>query len=267
MSKAILVLLDGCGYDVATKYAGVLEQLVEKGRCAKYRLRGELPSMSRPMYETVMTGLDSTTHGIITNDFTKPSDHDNLFSMCVRAGKTTAAAAYGWMSELYNGERFHLPEGRIQLGRETGIQNGIFYCEDDYPDSHLFADAEFLRRTYHPDFLLIHPMNMDFTGHRFGCESGEHRGKVMGACETVAQRLPEWRADGYSVVVTADHGMDAQGMHGGTLDVHRDVPLYLFADGADNGDHAEPLSQLTVAPLMCRLLGLEKAEGMMDSKI
>lgn len=73
MGKAILVLLDGCGYDVATKYAGVLEQLVEKGRCAKYRLRGELPSMSRPMYETVMTGLDATTHGIITNDFTNPA--------------------------------------------------------------------------------------------------------------------------------------------------------------------------------------------------
>ncbi len=267
MNKVILVLLDGCGYDVATKYAGVLEQLVEKGRCAKYRVRGELPSMSRPMYETVMTGLDATTHGIVTNEFTRPSNRDNLFRLCDRAGKTTAAAAYGWMSELYNGEAFRLPEGRIQLGRKTGIHNGIFYCEDDYPDTHLISDADFLRRAYRPDFLLIHPMNIDYTGHRFGLESREHRGKVMGTCEMVAQRVPEWRADGYSVVVTADHGMDGQGMHGGTLDVHRDVPLYLFADGADNGDHDQPVSQLTVAPLMCRLLGLERAEGMIESEI
>lgn len=59
MGKTIFVLLDACGYEIATRYLGYLEHMVDYGLAAKYKVRGELPSMSRPMYETLMTGVPS----------------------------------------------------------------------------------------------------------------------------------------------------------------------------------------------------------------
>ena len=42
---------------------------------------------------------------------------------------------------------------RYQLGNTAGlIENGIFYSQDDYPDSHLYADGDFLRKACHRIF-------------------------------------------------------------------------------------------------------------------
>ena len=35
-------------------------------------------------------------------------------------------------------------EDRIQLDTDLPIENGLFYFEDHYPDSHLFAEAAWL---------------------------------------------------------------------------------------------------------------------------
>ena len=64
MGKTIFVLLDACGYKIATENLGFLEHMVDYGLAAKYKIRGELPSMSRPMYETLMTGVPAHVHGI-----------------------------------------------------------------------------------------------------------------------------------------------------------------------------------------------------------
>lgn len=63
MAKLILVLMDACRFDAITQTAGYLEHMIDYGKGAKYRIRGELPSMSRPMYETLMTGLPVWRHG------------------------------------------------------------------------------------------------------------------------------------------------------------------------------------------------------------
>ena len=269
MGKTILIVLDACGYDAAAHYAGTLEQSVETGGCAKYKVTGCLPSMSRPMYETIMTGLEAGEHGIFSNDDHRPSRCENLFSLCRRAGLTTAAAAYSWMRELYNGDGpFDLAAHRYCDDDGKMIQHGVFYSEDDYPDSHLFADADHLVAQHLPDFLLIHPMNIDDAGHKFGAESVQYRFNAMRASILISQRLEHWRKLGYSVVVTADHGMDAQGIHGRNLPIQREVPLYIFSDTVANGDFSStPVSQRTIAPLVCALLGLTPPAGMIPNQI
>ena len=57
MNKAILVLSDGLRYDTAVAGMGYLGHLVESKLASLYKVTGELPSMSRPMYETIHTGL------------------------------------------------------------------------------------------------------------------------------------------------------------------------------------------------------------------
>lgn len=53
MAKVILVLSDALRYDVATANMGYLGHMVEYKKASLYKIVGELPSMSRPMYETI----------------------------------------------------------------------------------------------------------------------------------------------------------------------------------------------------------------------
>ena len=119
-----------------------------------------------------------------------------------------AAAAYGWMYELYcSGNVFDVHKDRYALESNGSIMHGIYYCEDQYPDSHVYTDAEFLRVQYCPDFLVIHPMNVDYAGHKFGAASAEYAHAGNMTVDQIAQLYEGWIADGYDLVVTADHGM------------------------------------------------------------
>ena len=50
MKKTIFVLLDACQYEAGTRNLGYLEHLIDYKKGAKYKVKGELPSLSRPMY-------------------------------------------------------------------------------------------------------------------------------------------------------------------------------------------------------------------------
>lgn len=263
MGKVIFVMVDALGFDTAGRRGGYLEHLTEYRLAAKYRVRGELPSASRPMYETLMTGLPVSVHGIVTNQTSRKSRCENLFSLCKKSGKVTAAAAFLWISELYNGTcPFSIYEHRIQNGGGD-IDHGIFYSDCDYPDTHLYADGEYLRKTYDPDFLLIHPMHTDTVGHPFGCASKEYQESADQSLQQVAILLERWREAGYDVIVTADHGMDELGIHGGNERIQRQVPLYIISDRVKKGDFTDhEISNLELAPLVCRLLEIGPGAGM-----
>jgi len=102
LNKVILVLSDALRYDAAVAGMGYLGHLVEAKRASLYKVVGELPSMSRPMYETVHTGVPVSEHGVVSNYVVRRSTMPNIFQLAVEAGKSTAAAAYYWFSELYN---------------------------------------------------------------------------------------------------------------------------------------------------------------------
>lgn len=264
MKKTIFVLLDACQYEAGTRNLGYLEHLIDYKMGAKYKVRGELPSLSRPIYATLLTGLSVCKHGITSNETVKVLKSENIFSMCNAAGGVTAAAAYHWMSELYNEVPFQKDEDRIRLRKDGMIGAGIFYWADDYPDSHLFADGEYLRKEYAPDFMLYHSMGIDFWGHRKGAGSPEYESAIANVDTVLSPLMEVWRKEGYQVVITADHGMNELGNHGGTDAAQRDVPLYIFSDAVESGRfEEESVSQLNVAPLLCHLLGIQPSDDMM----
>jgi len=67
MNKIILILSDGLRYDAAVEGMGYLGHLVETKQTSLYKVIGELPSTSRPIYETIHTGLPSSEHGVVSN--------------------------------------------------------------------------------------------------------------------------------------------------------------------------------------------------------
>ena len=70
-------------------------------------------------------------------------------------------------------------------------------------------------------------------------------------------------AQDYTVLVTGDHGINDDKLHGGTTPDVRNVPLYVIpSDGQGQGDTQETVSQLQIAPTVCRLLDVPVPETM-----
>lgn len=99
--KVIVVLVDGLAAEVAHTM-GYLGGMVEAERGLYTPLSCALPSLSRPLYECILTGVPPVASGITHNGVSRLSLHDSIFHLARAAGKRTAAAAYYWVSELYN---------------------------------------------------------------------------------------------------------------------------------------------------------------------
>ncbi|HEX9616665.1 MAG TPA: alkaline phosphatase family protein [Anaerolineales bacterium] len=263
MYKVILALSDALRYDAAVAGMGYLGHLVEVKQASLFKVTGELPSMSRPMYETTHTGTPASEHGIVSNYVVRRSNKPNIFQAVVEAGGTTAAAAYYWFSELYNRAPYDYVDDREVDDESKFIQHGRFYTQDDYPDLELFLTAASLVRKYSPDYLLLHPMGMDYMGERYGSDSAEYRNQAIRQDMWLATLVTEWMERGYNILVTGDHGMNADHLHGGTTPDVREVPLYLIRPGIPGrGQTGETLSMLQIAPTVCQLLGVPIPETM-----
>jgi predicted AlkP superfamily pyrophosphatase or phosphodiesterase len=257
LNKVILVLSDALRYDAAVEGMGYLGHLVETRLASLYKVTGELPSMSRPMYETVHTGLPVSENGVVANYVVRRSTQPNIFQSAVEAGKITAAAAYYWFSELYNRAPFDRIDDREVDDPALLIQHGRFYTQDDYPDIELFVTAGMLVRKYAPDYLLVHPMGMDYMGETYGADSRQYRNQAIYQDMYLAGLISEWIEHGYTILITGDHGINADHLHGGTTPEQRNVPLYLLRPGVKGlGDTSQVLSQLQIAPTICTLLGV-----------
>jgi predicted AlkP superfamily pyrophosphatase or phosphodiesterase len=130
MSRLILVILDGLRFDVAQASMGYLGHLVETSQAKLYKVHTELPTLSRPLYEVLLTGTSVSVNGITANDVVRSSHQTSVFHLAVQQGLTTAAAAYHWFSELYNRVPFNPLTDREQHDLTQPIQHGKFYFED-----------------------------------------------------------------------------------------------------------------------------------------
>ncbi|ACT05606.1 conserved hypothetical protein [Dickeya chrysanthemi Ech1591] len=254
--KTILVILDGLSFQVGREAMGYLQAECAAERGQLYQLECELPSLSRPLYECILTGIAPVQSGIVHNGVSRLSRERSIFHYARDAGLTTAAAAYHWVSELYNRTPFDAARDRHTTEPALPIQYGHFYHDDGYPDSHLFEDAESLRLRHQPDFLLIHPMNIDDAGHRHGLSTPQYRNRARMADGYLSHWMPRWLEEGYQVLVTSDHGMNDDRTHGGILPEERQVPLYVFGRGFSLQPDANP-QQTELCGTVCRLLGVK----------
>lgn len=268
--KLIFALLDGLKAQVAKENMGFLNHLVDQKMAAYYTVRSEIPAMSKPLYEVLMSGIPSVENKVVSNDVVKQSNTENIFELCRKSGLKTGASAYYWMSELYNHIPFDKSIDTIQLdNKQELIQDGFFYFEDQYPDSHVISGGNYLINNKDSDFVLIHTMNIDYAGHLYGANSKEYTGAAIKSDSMLSEMILQWVNSGIDIIVTADHGMSDFGFHNGITKDDRYVPLYIISKMVDTGDYADILvPQVEIAPLICKLLGIKKSEMMVDvSKI
>ena len=265
-NKVILIVLDGLAYETAEQCMGFLQGLKERGTTTLYKLECELPSKSRPLYETILTGVPPVVSGIVHNEVVRNSNQQSVFSLSRQAGLTTAAAAFHWFSELYNRSPYDAVRDRHTEDPEQLIQYGRFYHGEHYPDNYLYLDAESLRRRHNPDFLLIHPMNIDNAGHHAGVDSAHYRNTVRNSDGELSKYLPTWIDEGYQVLITSDHGMNADKSHGGTLPEERDVPLFVIGEHFSHQPDCVPM-QTEICGSICELLGVRGHDKPVTNKL
>lgn len=263
--KLLLIILDGVPYANWRRLFGNLEGWVASGEARVWKMRATLPSTSASCYATIHTGVTPQVHGITGNDAVRRIALPDIFSQARRAGRVTGAVTHSFWSEFFNRAPFDLVRDlEYDEPDSATINHGRFHTMTGYnlinqmtpSDADLFATLTMLCARFGLDYGILHTCTLDSMGHRFFHDSRE----MDHACYTMdamlAPFIPKWRAMGYEVIVTADHGQDARGHHGGTGEAQQDFAFYYFGDAAG----PEPtmlLDQLALAPTILSRLGAE----------
>ena len=128
-------------------------------------------------------------------------------------------------------------------------------------DVDLFATLTRLCEVKGIDYGILHSCTLDSMGHRFFHDCEEMDDACYRMDEALAHFLSRWRKAGYEVIVTADHGQDARGHHGGATDEQRDFAFCYFGDSAMPGRDVV-LDQLALAPSILTRLAVAVPETM-----
>lgn len=255
MQKLIFILLDGLN-EKQSEVMGYMQALVNCKIAQRVKVISELPSLSRPLYETLLTGKSPIEHGIINNGISRLSKEESIFSLCRKNNLKTGASAYHWISELYNITPFDKFRDGFTENENLNIQYGQFYILDHYPDENVFLNGEYIRKKWNPDFLMIHPMNIDFNGHRFGSNSMEYRNAIRNVDSIMSEFIPKWLEKDYTIIVTSDHGMSYDGNHSGIAEEESIVPFWLI-NNKEEIKLNNPINQIEITEIMKKILDIK----------
>lgn len=269
MRKLLLILLDGVPYANWRRLFGNLEGWVASGEARVWKMRSVLPSTSGTCYASIHTGLAPQVHGIWGNAGRRRLEYPDVFSEVSKVGGKTGAVTHSYWSEFFNRFPFDLvrdmeydePGGPITHGRFHTMTGDSGYNQMTPSDVDLFATLTMLCERKGIDYGILHTCTLDSMGHRFYHDCEEMDDACYKMDEQLAPFVARWRNAGYEVIVTADHGQDARGHHGGTTDLQRDFAFYYFGP-AEGPAPDVVLDQLSLAPTILTRLGVPVPETM-----
>lgn len=262
-NRLLLIILDGVPYRNWRRLFGNLEGWVASGEARVWRMRAVLPSTSASCYASIHTGVSPQVHGCTGNGNVFRLKEPDVFSEVRKAGGVTGAVAHSFWSQFFNRHPFDMVRDIEYDEPECAtINHGRFHTMTGYGDINqmtpsdvdLFATLTSLCARFGLNYGMLHTCTLDSMGHRYyhDCEEMDHACYVMD--EMLGPFIPRWRGMGYEVIVTADHGQDARGHHGGTGEDQQDFALYYFGEGQGPGKDAL-LDQLQLAPTILSRLG------------
>ncbi|TDE36749.1 alkaline phosphatase family protein [Antarcticimicrobium sediminis] len=262
-NKLLLIILDGVPWRNWRRLFGNLEGWIANGDAQVWKIRAVLPSISASCYASIHTGVVPAEHGCTGNGNVFRLSHPDVFSQVRQGGGVTGAVAHSFWSEFFNRAPFDLVRDieYDEPDSET-INHGRFHTMTGYglinqmtpSDVDLFATLTNLCQRFGLDYGMLHTCTLDSMGHRFfhDCQEMDHACAVMD--EMLAPFISKWRAAGYEIIVTADHGQDARGHHGGRDPLQQEAALYYFGP-AKGPAEGVVLDQLQLAPTILKRLG------------
>lgn len=268
--KLLLIILDGVPYRNWRRLFGNLEGWVDHGEARVWRHRAVLPSISATCYASIHTGVPPQVHGCTGNGNVFRLSEPDVFSETRKAGGTTGAVAHSFWSQFFNRHPFdYVRDIEYDEPESDTINHGRFHTMTGYgadnqmtpSDVDLFGTLTNLCLRFGLNYGMLHTCTLDSMGHRFFHESQEMDHACFVMDEMLAPFIPRWRQMGYEVIVTADHGQDERGHHGGRGELQQDAALYYFGD-ADGPSEDTVIDQVQLAPTILSRLGVPVADSM-----
>ncbi|WP_238371051.1 alkaline phosphatase family protein [Heliomarina baculiformis] len=262
-NKLLLIILDGVPWRNWRRLFGNLEGWVTAGEARVWKHRAVLPSISASCYASIHTGVTPQEHGCTGNGNVFRLSQPDVFSQVRAAGGVTGAVAHSFWSSFFNRHPFDLVRDiEYDEPESDTINHGRFHTMTGYglvnqmtpSDVDLFASLTNLCMRFCLNYGMLHTCTLDSMGHRFfhDCQEMDHACAVMD--EMLAPFIHKWRAAGYEIIVTADHGQDERGHHGGHSALQQESALYYFGP-AEGPDAGAVIDQLQLAPTILSRLG------------
>lgn len=269
-AKLLLIVLDGVPYRNFRRLFGNLEGWVDSGDARVWKHRSVLPSTSASCYASIHTGVSPAQHGCTGNHDVSKLNHKDIFSQVRKAGGTTGAVAHSFWSEFFNRAPFDLLRDlEYDEPDSKTINHGRFHTMTGYglinqttpSDVDLFATLTILCARFGLDYGILHTCTLDSMGHRFHHDCPEMDNACFKMDEMLAPFVRRWLDAGYEIIVTADHGQDARGHHGGRDPLQQETALYYFGAAKGPSDNTV-IDQLQLAPTILKRIGAPIADTM-----
>ncbi len=273
MQKLLLIILDGVPWHNWRTLFGNLEGWVDSQEARVWKMRSVIPSISASCYASIHTGVAPAVHGCIGNQNVFHLGMPDVFSQIRLANGVTGAVTHSYWSELFNRSPFE-PTRDIEYDEpeSSTINHGRFHTMTGYGhanqmtpcDADLFATLTMLTERFDLNYGVLHSCTLDSMGHRFQHECEEMDKACQRADEQLARYVSRWREAGYELLITADHGQNERGHHGGRGADQQDFAIYYFGD-ARGPEPDTTLRQTQLAPTILSRLGAPVAVTMKDN--
>jgi 2,3-bisphosphoglycerate-independent phosphoglycerate mutase len=232
--RVVLVIIDGLGAARA-HHLPYLDQLRRLGTSAT--ARSHAPTISRPNYVSILTGVEPEHSGVRNNAYPWPVELDSVMTRARDAGlgSVYVADASGGFGQML---AHHLTDAAF-----TPWSNG-------------FARAAALatRRGY--PLVVLLPSAVDEAGHAHGAADPRYRQAAERIDAELREVLAGLDLTRDTIIITADHGHTGRGGHGGTEREVMEVPLILAGAGIRPGAAIDGPRLIDLAPTAAALLGL-----------
>ena len=262
-TKLLLIILDGVPERNFRRLFGNLEGWVAGGEAQVWTHRAVLPSISASCYASIHTGVSPQAHGCTGNGNVFRISQPDVFSQVRKGGGITGAVTHSFWSEFFNRAPFdYVRDIEYDEPDSDTINHGRFHTMTGYgsanqmtpSDVDLFATLTSLCHRFSLNYGILHTCTLASMGHRFFHASQEMDHACFVMDEMLAPFIHQWRDMGYEIIVTADHGQDERGHHGGCGPLQQDSALYYFGP-ATGPDRETVIDQLQLAPTILSRLG------------
>lgn len=226
--RTAVVVFDGLGHEEAAGMRS-FARLRAYGQCRRTHVGS--PSLSRPVYAVLSTGLEQDRSGARGNDDPRPIAAESVWQIARAAGLRVAAVSeLPWWRELFPG--------------------GF----DDYAIAP--RSANLFEMVAPAQLQLIHPLYVDETGHESGAASPQYAAAVARADAELAGFLDTLDLSQDLIIVTADHGHALLGGHGGGQERIAHVLTCHAGAGVRRAEAAGTMQATAIGPSLALLLGL-----------
>ena len=254
--RVVLVVIDGLRADEAD--LPWLDELADRG--SRTIARAPYPTVSRPNYVTILTGVPPRDSGVRANRVDAPVVVDTLMDRVRAAGLAGAAAsAVGRLAARWRRATAARAggAGRSSGGRFAPPPPLTWPFDDARRVDSLDSLGPILAELVASDAALVPVLvlDVDRAGHRSGVGAA-YRAAAAAVDAMLRTALARVDLTHDAVIVTADHGHVAPGGHGGIEREVTHVPLVLAGAGVVPGATAVDAQLVDVAPTAAALLGV-----------